>query len=245
MGGGNGYNFQGDPNEFFAHFTRSNNQRQRSYGESPFEGSGGLEEMLFGMKMQQQQQRSHVPERIYNVSCTLEELYNGKVRKMKITRKSLTPNRPTTKVLEVPIRPGFKAGTRITYSGEGDEIEPGRAEDIVFIVCQQQHTRFVREGDDLHYEIKIPLVDALTGFTHDICMLDEPKQRFKRLNQKVPVSNLTTKIIPGEGMPRRSNKKSPPPSESSKGDLIINFVVEFPTEALSDEQKEHIRKALV
>lgn len=51
-----------------------------------------------------------------------------------VTRKSVSPGRPTEKVLELPIKPGFKAGTRITFSGEGDEIEPGLAEDLVFVI---------------------------------------------------------------------------------------------------------------
>ena len=52
----------------------------------------------------------------------------------------------------------------------------------------------MREGDDLHYEVKISLCDALCGFTHDIVMLDE-KERIKRLKKRVPVSNLTTQVI--------------------------------------------------
>jgi len=241
-GGGAGYQFRGDPSEFFANFTRANNERQRSFGENPFDGHGGLEEMLFGGHSDayhggsQRHRRSHVPERIYDVPCNLEELYNGKTKKMKVTRKSLSPGRPTEKVLQVPIKPGLKAGTRITYSGEGDEIEPGLAEDIVFVLREYKHDRFVREGNDLHYEIKLPLADALCGFTHDIKMLDT-QERIKRLNQKVPVSNKMTKVIPGEGMPI-----SKQPGE--KGDLVISYVVEFPSEALSEEQKVMIRKAL-
>ena len=50
--------------------------------------------------------RSHVPERCCSVPCTLEDMYRGRVRKMKITRKSLTAGRPTEKILEVPIKPG-------------------------------------------------------------------------------------------------------------------------------------------
>lgn len=82
-------------------------------------------------------------------------------------------------------------------------------------MLQRKHPRFVREGDDLHYECKIPLADALCGFTCDIRMLDE-QERIKRLNQKTPVSNLTTKVIPNEGMPISKR-----PGE--KGDLISKF----------------------
>ena len=107
-----GYTYTGDPSEFFAQFTRQSNQRQRSYGETPFEGSGGLEEMLFGGGSDayhggsKRHRRSHVPERTCSVPCTLEDMYRGRTRKMKITRKSLTVGRPTEKILEVPIKPG-------------------------------------------------------------------------------------------------------------------------------------------
>lgn len=248
--GGPGYTYQGDPSEFFANFTRASNQRQRSYGETPFEGSGGLEEMLFGATGggvgggdfdahfggSHRHRRNHVPERLVNTPCTLEELYRGKTKKLKVTRKSLTPGRPAEKVLELPIKPGFKAGTKFRFSGEGDELEPGRAEDLVFCLREMKHDRFVREGDDLHYEIRLWLVDALCGFSRDIHMLDE-NTRIKRLNQKTPVSNLSTKVLPGEGMPISKR-----PGE--KGDLIINYVVDFPKDELTDEQKEHIRAAL-
>eukprot|EP00571_Detonula_confervacea_P009412 CAMPEP_0172327092 /NCGR_PEP_ID=MMETSP1058-20130122/58569_1 /TAXON_ID=83371 /ORGANISM="Detonula confervacea, Strain CCMP 353" /LENGTH=353 /DNA_ID=CAMNT_0013044035 /DNA_START=47 /DNA_END=1108 /DNA_ORIENTATION=+ len=238
---GAGYTYAGDPSDFFAQFTRATNQRQSSYGETPFEGSGGLEEMLFGGGDQarhfgsKRHQRSHVPERCSSVPCTLEDMYRGRTRKMKITRKSQTPGRPTEKILEVPIKPGFKAGTRITFSGEGDEVEPGLAENIVFVLREVKHDRFVREGDDLHYEVKVSLADSLCGFTHDIVMLDE-KERIKRLRKRVPVSNLTTQVLSGEGMPISKR-----PGE--RGDLIVSFLVEFPPSELSEEQKEHIRAA--
>lgn len=243
-GSGAGYTgFQGDPSEFFANFARANNQRQRSFGENPFEGTGGLEEMLFGggggayHGGSQRHRRSHVPERVCNIPCPLEELYNGRMRKMKVTRKSLTAGRPTEKVLEVPIRKGMKAGTRITFSGEGDEIEPGLCETIVFVIRELKHDRFVREGDDLHYEVRVTLTDALCGFTHDVLMLDAPKERIKRLNKKKPVSNLTTQLLVGEGMPL---SKMP----DKRGDLIISYLVDFPTKELTEEQKDHIRAAM-
>lgn len=87
---GAGYTFTGDPREFFASFTRASNQRQRSYGETPFEGRGGLEEMLFGggdfdasYDGTKRHRRNHVPERCCSVLCSLEDLYRGKTKKLK------------------------------------------------------------------------------------------------------------------------------------------------------------------
>ena len=245
-GGGAGYEFRGDPADIFAQFFSGGFKRQNSFGETPFDGHGGLEEMLAGMGGggggRPKARRCHLPEREHTLPCTLEELYRGKLKKMKVTRKSLTPGRPTEKILELPIRPGFKAGTRITFSGEGDEYAvpppgaPPCAQDIVFIIREAKHERFHREGSDLHYRIKISLSDALCGFTHDIKMLDE-QERVKRLNMRTPVSNVTTKVLAGEGMPK---SKEP----GKKGDLIISFEVAFPTRELTDTQKAAVRSAL-
>lgn len=240
---GLGYHYAVDPRRAFANFIRGINQHQRSFGEVPFEGMGGLEETVFGGGPQGQalggskrHRRTHLPERVCGVSCTLEELYNGTMRRMKVTRKSLTEDRSTEVVLEVHVRPGFKAGTRITFSGQGDEIQPGLAEDIVFVIRELQHPRFVREGDDLHLEIRVPLVESLCGFTHEILMLDA-QQRTKQLILDAPVNDSTTKVFAGEGMPL-SNEPD------KRGYLIVTFFLQVPTNKLSDEQKEHIRKAL-
>jgi hypothetical protein len=84
-----------------------------------------------------------------------------------------------SEVLEVPIKAGWKAGTKITYAGvcgwwwlvggtlsccrrslpdsrpgvscagKGDQ-EPGRpADDLVLVVSEKPHDRFTRSGNDL------------------------------------------------------------------------------------------------
>lgn len=50
------------------------------------------------------------------------------------------------------------------------------------------------------------------------------------------MSNITTKVIAGEGMPI---SKQP----GKKGDLIITYAVEFPKDELTDDQKEKVRAA--
>ena len=142
----------------------------------------------------------------------------------------------------IVLRPAVPPPNGITFSGEGDEYAvsprgaPPCAQDIVFIIREAKHERFHREGSDLHYRIKISLSDALCGFTHDIKMLDE-QERVKRLNMRTPVSNVMTKVLAGEGMPK---SKEP----GKKGDLIITFEVAFPTRELTDTQKAAVRSAL-
>ena len=67
---------------------------------------------------------------------TLEELYNGVTKKMKIKRKAFdeTGKRTTTdQILEVPIKPGLKKGSKIKFKGVGDQAEGGK-QDLHFIV---------------------------------------------------------------------------------------------------------------
>ncbi|MCI2435658.1 hypothetical protein KC274_14900, partial [Listeria monocytogenes] len=59
---------------------------------------------------------------------TLEELFTGVTKKMKIKRKTFDDNgkRTTTdQVLEVPIKPGLKKGSKIKFKGVGDQEEGG------------------------------------------------------------------------------------------------------------------------
>lgn len=219
------YRFNQDPNEMFANFLKRSFQQQGSFEHGSSIPIGRDEAFREGP----------TPNRVvtHALALSLEALYLGKVKKMKIYRKNLTLQRPTEVVVEVPIRPGFKAGTKIRYENFGDEIRPGVVQDIVFIIQEKKHPRFRRDGDDLHYHARVPLVDALTGFTLDIEALDK---RILRCNLHDVVSPSYTKVISGFGMP---NSKNP----SSKGDLIVTFDVVYPR-TLTTEQKRMIRLAL-
>ena len=63
---------------------------------------------------------------------TLEELFHGTTKKLKVTRKVLGPDGVSTslqeKVLNVHVKRGWRAGTKITFPREGDQgpnVVPG------------------------------------------------------------------------------------------------------------------------
>lgn len=166
---------------------------------------------------------------------SLEDLYTGTTKRLKVTRKlrdGATGRFITTdKILTINVKPGWKAGTKIRFPGEGDELETGEAQDIEFIVEEKPHPVFKRDGDNLRMTIEIPLADALTGFTRQIKTLD---------GRTLNVNNTSSVIQPGqesrvigEGMP---NSKT-----GRKGDLIITYKVKFPT-SLTTAQKNIIRQ---
>jgi DnaJ family protein B protein 4 len=70
---------------------------------------------------------------------SLEELFSGTTKKMKIKRKTYDPatGKQSTqdRILEVPIKKGLKAGSKIKFSDVGDQVEGG-TQDLHFIISE-------------------------------------------------------------------------------------------------------------
>lgn len=169
--------------------------------------------------------------------CSLEELYTGTTKKLKITRQRLNPDgkttRPEEKIIEIPIRAGYKKGTTITFPNEGDEGPGIIPADLIFTLTEKPHDRFTREGNHLVHTARITLEDALCGTKLSIRTLDGR-------TLSVPVNEVVSpgylKTVPGEGMPI---SKSP----GSKGDLLIKFNVVFPS-YIPESKKTQLRALL-
>lgn len=163
------------------------------------------------------------PAKTINLACTLEELYAGTTKKMKVTKRvcdALGNTSEVEKLLQIDVMAGWKAGTKITFEREGDE-HPGRIPaDFIFIIQEKPHSVFTREGNNLCLTKTIPLADALSGFEFEVQHLD---------GRKVPVvladvvGPQTVHRVAGEGMP----------SKTGKGDLVIRFDIVFPRRLLS------------
>lgn len=124
------------------------------------------------------------------------------------------------KILEVHIDKGMKDGQKITFQGEGDQepgLEPG---DVIIVLDQKDHEVFQRQGDDLNTKMEIKLVEALCGFRKTITTLDNRTLVINSTPGQVIKSN-EIKCVQNEGMPIYRD-----PFE--KGQLFINFQVEFP-----------------
>lgn len=174
---------------------------------------------------------------IYPLRCTLEELYTGCTKKIKVTRKLMDPrthqSTPSEKIISVAVKPGWKAGTKLNYAGEGDEYAPGRRQDIQLVIEEKAHPVFRREGDDLHASVNLTLEEALCGFAKTVTSLDG--KELKVSNKAVTVPNQQLRFANG-GMP---NQKDP----AVKGALIVTFKVTFPP-TLTEDQKQLIQQAL-
>lgn len=80
----------------------------------------------------------------------------------------------------------MKDGQKIMFSGEGDQ-EPGlEAGDVIIVLDEQQHTTFVRKGNDLYMRMNVVLVEALCGFQKTVQTLD---------NRTLLITNLPGTVI--------------------------------------------------
>lgn len=101
------------------------------------------------------------PPVVHELNVSLEEVFTGCTKKMKISRKRVNPDgrtvRKEDKILTVNIKRGWKEGTKITFAREGDESPTNIPADVVFVVKDKPHPVFRRDGSDIVYPAKISL----------------------------------------------------------------------------------------
>ena len=223
------YTFQGDPREIFQRmfggwdpfgglFGGSRPSRT-VYTSEGFPGMTGLEDMEFESKAFGGRQDPPVER---DLPLGLQELHDGCTKRLRVTRHVMHPDGTSSmeeKVLCVDVKPGWKAGTKITFPREGDQL-PGKVPaDIVLKVMEKPHPVFTRQGNDLVCTVRIPLRTALCGGVVQAPTLDG---RDYTLQLNDVVTPKTRRRIPGAGMPL---SKSP----GHKGDLVVLFEIEFPS----------------
>jgi len=166
------------------------------------------------------------------VTCTLEELYNGVAKKFKHVRRVIDKDGKSTveeKELELKLSRGWKGGTKVTFPGESDIIA-GVPSDLHVVIEEAQHQFFIRDGNNLIYKKQVTLVDALTGVSFAVPALSG---RTVDINIQDVINPGFTKVVPGEGF---VSQREPHPA----GDLIVVFNITFP-KVLSAPEKEEIR----
>jgi len=169
----------------------------------------------------------------FTYACSLEELLKGVTKKYAVTRK-LCNGGEDKKTFEVAVKPGYKAGTKVTFENEGGFIAgySGNA-DLIFMLEEKPHPKFTRDGANLKYTAQVPLRDALLGSSIQV-----PKLEGGTADVSLPPCCPSGKkiFLSGLGMPDRKK------SGSARGDLIVEVQVKMPTH-LTDKQKELIKQA--
>ncbi|RGB28991.1 dnaJ-like protein subfamily B member 13-like protein [Rhizophagus diaphanus] len=172
----------------------------------------------------------------HTLPLTLEEIYKGTTKKLKVTRKLIdsATNKvvPTDKILEINVRPGMKAGSKFRFPKSGDELPNGETQDIVVVLEEKPHPVFKRDGDDLRITLTLTLLEALAGFKKTIQTLD---------GRRLAISD-TSVIKPGQEQ-RFSNEGMPTKDPQRKGDLLVKYDVKFPIR-LTENHKNTLKSAL-
>mmetsp|Transcript_30369 Transcript_30369/g.61230 ORF Transcript_30369/g.61230 Transcript_30369/m.61230 type:complete len:377 (+) Transcript_30369:272-1402(+) len=172
----------------------------------------------FVQQVQQRDERCVARGKMWRSGC--RECPNGQTQAEKID-------------LTIDLQKGMYPGEAVTFEGVADEKPGMNAGDLNFVIVQVNHEHYHRDGDHLYVTMEIPLVDALTGFSHEFTHLDGHKFT-------INVDGVTecdhVMRVSGKGMPRRGGR-------GGYGDLFITFEVDFP-DALTKEQRKQIRNIL-
>ncbi|KAH7318360.1 DnaJ domain-containing protein [Stachybotrys elegans] len=244
-GGGGGFNFN-NPEDIFAEFMRQSGS-MRDDGDdfsNIFSGMGGgggprasrPRTRGFPADPREREQTPEITTVERPLPLTLEELFNGVTKRMKIKRKTWdeTGKRvQTDQILEVPIKAGLKKGSKIKFNGVGDQVEGGR-QDLHFIVEEKEHPLFKREDNDIVTTITLDLKEALTGWKRNVNTIDGKQIN---LDKSGPTQPGSEERYPGLGMP--ISKKG----GRERGDFVIRYKVNFPS-SLTPEQKQKLREIL-
>lgn len=231
MGGGGG---SGPTFNFGGMGGMPNMQQSSRSGGGGFPGGFGAGGMPGGFDMDTGGPSHSAPpapsELIKPLALTLEEMYSGTTKRLKLTRK-LARGGQEEKILTIPVKAGWKAGTKVRFAESGnEEIKDGHivTQTIVFVVEEKPHERFTREGDNLVCKHKIPLVEALTGPASQTVTVKHIDGRQIR----VPLPSGVLK--PGQEITL--------PKEGFRGkDLIVRIEVVFPDRV---KDKAKVKEAL-
>jgi len=245
--------FFGSSNPFESFFNMSDNLFDRNvfdldtehdFFSSPFGGLGsrhglgsGFRSHSFNVHTPFKKEKQQDPPVEHDLYVTLEEIYHGCVKKMKISRRVQQPDgsfKKEDKYVSISIKPGWKSGTKVTFQKEGDQTLGKIPADIVFIIRDKPHAMFKREGSDLRYTARLTLKQALCGVVFQVPTMSGDKLRISTMQEIIKPN--TVKRIQGYGLPF-------PKDPSRKGDLLVAFDIQFP-EKLSAAQKEVLRDML-
>ena len=157
---------------------------------------------------------------IKEININLEDLYEGKQKKIKITRFNINGEKQVL-LIPINIKRGSKNGDKILFKGIGNEYIGKKTEDIIFIIKEEKHPLFRRENNNLILDIQITLKDIMEKSKIEYYTLDKIKMEFICDSNLINNWNVQ-QIIKNKGMPYMKD------SEILFGDLILNINVEFP-----------------
>jgi DnaJ-class molecular chaperone len=130
--------------------------------------------------------------------------------------------------LDINLLKGTKDGQELMFKNKGHRYKDSRGY-LIIRVKEGGHKDFQRMNNDLIYNLKISLVQSICGFELVIKGIDGQKLIIKNYDSVIKPNHK--KIIKQQGMPIIGS--------SNRGNLIINFDVEYPDQ-LDNDMKDKL-----
>lgn len=134
------------------------------------------------------------------------------------------------KTIDVDVPAGVSSGDYLTLKGQGNAGPRGAPRgDILVVMDVEDDARFLRDGNDLVYELPITFTQAALGADIEIPVITGTAR------VKIPAGTQSGKLLRlrGKGLPHLQG--------GGVGDMIVRIVVWVPTE-LNAEQEALLRK---
>ena len=160
---------------------------------------------------------------VVEVTCTLEEFYNGSIKQVDYSRNEVQHDAKSIKaereVQQVEVKPGFSDKTELVFKGNGNQA-PGHVNaNLVIKFKQADHADYRRIGHDLILTQKISLQQA---FECGPCRFRTLDGRTLSVACDEQICPQTCKLVEDEGMPIEGS--------AEKGSLYLRFDIQFPSQ---------------
>ena len=173
------------------------------------------------------------PPIIKNIQLTFEQSFSGFSYPLEIERQNHTTKQHEKETIYVSIPRGIDENEIIIVKDKGHFINDAIRGDVKITIQLINNNLFKRYGLDLIYKKKISLKESLCGFSFEITHLNSKVLYLNNNTNRTIIKPNYKKLLPGMGFIRETNK----------GNLIIEFEIEFP-DSLTEEQINEIEKIL-
>jgi len=128
--------------------------------------------------------------------------------------------------INVKVPAGVETGNRIQMAGRGEVgAGGGPAGDLYVEIVEKEHEFLLRDGDNLHVAIEIPIAAAALGTSVNVDTLDGPV----KVDIKAGTQSGAMISVKGKGMTRLRS--------SHRGDLIVHVDVATPQKLNREQEK--------
>lgn len=136
------------------------------------------------------------------------------------------------KKVKVKIPSGVETGSKIRLSGKGNPgVAGGQAGDLIIEAQVREHDAFKREGDDIHYNLEIGVLEALQGAKIAVPTISGS------VEMRIPAGSQS-----GQKM-RLKDKGVVNLKTKTPGHQYVHLLIKIPTD-LTEDEKAHLAKIL-